>query len=132
MPIDNIKGLVELSSQEYGIYKKLFANEKIFKAPSVSFLGFTWDLMVGVVDGRIYKINPGIQTNSKDRANEVAIRTLDYCRSMLGSPKEQKTGFFVWDTRDGNIILQTAETKDGFGIFLFVTSRTVKNYKKLN
>jgi hypothetical protein len=50
---------------------------------------------------------------------------------QLGKPAEQKTGLFIWDTTDGNVILQTAETVEGLAINLFLTSSSVRKFERL-
>ena len=132
MPIDGVKGMVELSTEEYKIFPKTFQDEKIYKTPNVLFLGFSWDMMIGAVGKKIYKMNPGIVTKNEKLANEVSIKTLEYCKSKLGDPVDEKIGRVIWDTEDGNVILQTGETEEGFAIFLFIASREAKNYKTLN
>jgi hypothetical protein len=131
MSIKDIKGLKEMSASEYDIFQKKFEDEKIYKAPSINFLGLTWDMMLGVVKGKIYKISPGYTTKDKNQANEAAMKALTYFKSKLGEPSEQQTGLFIWDTKDGNVILQTAVTSEGFAVFLFSTSRSAKEFKQL-
>jgi hypothetical protein len=135
MPIKGIKELKEISASEYDIFQKKFEDEKIYKAPNINFLGLTWDMMLGVVKGKIYKISPGYTTKDKNQADEAAMKALTYCKSKLGEPSEQQTGLFlslfIWDTKDGNVILQTAATSEGFAVFLFSTSRNVKEFRQL-
>jgi len=131
MPLKDIKGLKEISSDEYDIFQKKFEREKIYKAPSINFLALTWDIMLGVVEGRIYKISSGYTTKDKNQANEAAMKALTYCKSKLGEPSEQQTGLFIWNTKDGNVILQTAATSEGFAVFLFSTSRRVKEFGRI-
>jgi hypothetical protein len=59
------------------------------------------------------------------------METLRYCTEMLGSTISQRTGLFTWDTMDGNVILQTTETAEGLAINLFVTTRAVRDFKRL-
>jgi hypothetical protein len=131
MPIKGIKGLKEISTSEYDIFQRKFEDEKIYKAPNINFLGLSWDMMLGVVKGGIYKISPGYTTKDKNQADEAAMKALIYCKSKLGEPSEQQTGLFIWDTKDGNVILQTAATSEGFAVFLFSTSQTVKEFRQL-
>ena len=51
---------------------------------------------------------------------------LAFCNEQLGKPAERRTGLFAWDTTDGNVILQTAEARDGFAVNLFLTARSVR------
>ena len=131
MPMEDIKGLKEISASEYNIFQRKFEDEKIYKAPSINFLGLTWDMMLGVVKGKIYKISPGYTTKDKNQADEAAIKALTYCKSKLGEPSEQQSGLFIWDTKDGNVILQTVATSEGFAVFLFSTSRGAKEFRQL-
>lgn len=55
-------------------------------------------------------------------ATPFAMQALQYCKERLGSPSEQKTGLFVWDTKDGNVVMQTTAAADGFLIAIFLTS----------
>jgi hypothetical protein len=133
MSIVGLKGLVEITPAQYDVLPKTFKGEKIFKAPDVSFLRFSWDMMLGVVQGKIYKISPSLVIPDKRQADEATIKVLAYCKSKFGEPVEQQPGLFMWDTSDGNVILQKPlETPFGFVINLFVTSRAVRSYKPLN
>lgn len=82
------------------------------------------------VNGSISKIATHILLSNKQDANQVAMETLHYCKELLGNPTEQQTGFFIWDTTDGNVILQTGELRDGFAIAFSLTSRSVRNFAK--
>lgn len=124
--IDTIEGLVELSEAEYQVMTRNFDGEHIYKAPTVMFIGRPWNMMLGAVHGRIYKLAPYLEMGDKQEANRLAFDALSYCRSQLGKPSQQETGLFIWDTIDGNVILQTADAADGFAINLFITSNAVR------
>ena len=120
--------LTEFSEVEYQTMGRQFKNERNFHAPQVIFLGDSWNLMLGTVDGRIYKIASFLEFQTKQEANPVAMAALQYCTVQLGKPSLQQTGMFIWDTLDGNVVLQTAETAEGLGVdwspFLRQTVRT--------
>jgi hypothetical protein len=65
MSIVGLEGLVEMTSAEYKVLPKTFRGDKVFKAPDVSFLGFSWNMMLGVVEGKIYKISPSLMLQGK-------------------------------------------------------------------
>jgi hypothetical protein len=131
MSITGLEGLVEITPAEYNVLPKTFKGEKIFKAPDVSFLGFSWNMMLGVVEGKIYKISPSLMLQGKSRADEAAVKVLAYCKSELGEPAQQQTGSFMWHTSDGNVILEKPfETPFGFAINLFSTSHAVRSFQK--
>lgn len=128
--VKGIGGLREFSADEYAIMGRTFVGEECFNAPAIEFLGRTWNLMLGTVSGKVYRIAIFLELQSKQEANSIATTALQYCIAMLGKPASQITGMFTWDTTDGNVLLQTAETVQGLGINLFVTSRTVRNYRR--
>jgi hypothetical protein len=124
-------GLTEFSEGEYQAMGRQFKNERKFHAPKVTFLGGPWSLLLGTVDGNIYKIAPYLEFQTKQEANPAAMEALQYCTSQLGKPSSQKTGMFIWDTLDGNVILQTADTAEGLTVNLFITSKNVTHFERL-
>ena len=124
-------GLSEFSEVEYQVMGRQFKNERNFHAPQVTFLGSPWNLMLGTVDGNIYKIAPYLEFQTKQEANPVAMEALQYCTVQLGKPSVQNTGMFIWDTTDGNVILQTGETGEGLALNLFITSSKVNQFERL-
>jgi hypothetical protein len=87
--------------------------------------------MLGTVDGQIYKIAPYLEFNDKREANPIALIALEYCKQEFGKPSSKRPSLFIWDTTDGNVILQTAETAEGLGINLFLTSNAVRNFERV-
>lgn len=62
--------------------------------PPVMFLGRAWQLQLGTVQGKIYKIAPYLLLKDKQDANAVAMESLQYCTAELGRPAEQRIGLF--------------------------------------
>ena len=124
-------GLVEFSPSEYATMGRTFEGERNYNTPPVEFLGRRWNVSLQTVNGQISKIAPYLLLRDKQEANLVATEVLNYCIEKLGTPTEQRTGSFIWDTTDGNVILQTGETADGLGICLFLTSRSIRNFRRL-
>lgn len=87
--------------------------------------------MLGTVGGNIFKIAPYMELQTKQEANPVAVAVLQYCTIQLGEPSSRKTGLFIWDTLDGNVILQTGETAEGLALNLFITSSKVSQFERL-
>ena len=131
MRTETLKGLTEISPAEYSVFGRTFRGEVLFHAPAVTFLGFTWSLMLGAVNGELYKIAPSLKLSFIGDANRAAMITLTYCKDELGKPSQQQTGLFCWDATDGNVILQTVEGASSIDINLFITSRTVQSYTRL-
>jgi hypothetical protein len=124
-------GLAEFSEMEYSIFERKFKHEQNFHATPVEFLGYSWNLMLGTVAGQLYKIAPYLEVDKKRDADSVALAALNYCKLMLGKPSTKQTGLFIWDTTDGNVILQTAEIAESVGINLFITSRAVREFEQI-
>lgn len=121
----------ELSPAEYETIGRQFVGERIYNAPEIEFVGKRWNITLGTVHGRLYKIASFLELEDKNEANEASSGALTFCNEHLGKPTEQRTGLFVWDTTDGNVILQTAEAKDWFAVNLFLTSRSVRAFQSL-
>jgi hypothetical protein len=128
-PIGDLRGMVEFSAEEYATMGKQFKGERSYNAQPVHFLGYSWQIMLQTVNGQISKIAPHMELTSKAEANRVATATLEFCTSLLGKPNKQETGLFIWDTTDGNVLLQTAENMEGLAINLFLTSRSVRAFE---
>lgn len=129
--IDAIEGLVELSAAEYQVMTRNFEGEHIYKAPPVMFIGRPWKMMLGAIHGQIYKLAPYLEMGDKQEANRAAFDALSYCRSQLGKPSQEETGLFIWDTIDGNVILQTADAADGYAINVFITSNADRTFARI-
>jgi hypothetical protein len=133
MMLQDTSGLREFSQTEYEVMRRQFVGEKIWHAAEVDFIhrARPWNLWLGTVEDRLYKIAPFFETWEKNEANEAASDALTFCNQHLGEPAEQRTGLFTWDTTDGNVILQTAETREGFAVNLFLTAGTVREFPPL-
>jgi hypothetical protein len=129
--IERIGGLIEFSPGEYAAMGRQFVGEKNYNALPVSFLGRPWEVMVQAVHGRICAIAPYLLTADRQDAERIAMETFQHCAERLGKPAEQKTGFFLWRTADGSVMLRTEETADGLRIGLFLTSSSVSHLQRL-
>jgi hypothetical protein len=129
-PVSTFSGLHEFSFDEYSTMGRTFEDGKNFNAPPEMFLDRHWKVMLGTVGGKVYKIAAYLEFHSKTEANPVAMQALNYCTEQLGKPTEEQTGLFVWDTTNGNVILQTGETAEGLAINLFETSSSVRQFKR--
>jgi len=122
--------LREFSREEYEALAPIeFVGQKIYHGPPVEFLGRPWDLALGAVKGKLFKIALTVMFEKKDEANQVAKKTLRFLNDKLGSPERQGTRMFVWDTTDGNVILQTVEAIQVFGVNVFLTSQAVREFQ---
>ena len=131
MMLSEMSQLHEFSPSEYEVMGSQFVGEKIYHAPKVEFVGRPWNLTLGAVQGKLYKIAPFLELKDKTEASDAAFRALTFCNEQLGKPAEQRTGLFVWDTTDGNVILQTDEARNGFAVNLFLTARSAREFQRL-
>jgi hypothetical protein len=97
----------------------------------IEFIDKRWKLNLGAVNAKLYKIAPFLELRNKNDANDAAFGALTFCRDQLGKPAQQQTGLFIWDTTDGNVILQTAEAQDGFAVNLFLTANSTRDFERL-
>jgi predicted Zn-dependent protease with MMP-like domain len=129
--LDDLTGLVEFSPAKYAVMVRRFKGEKNYDAPPVNFLGRPWQSMISTVHGQICKVAIDICLSNEREATPIATEALQYCKERLGSPTEQKTGLFVWDTKDGNVVLQTTEGAEGFLIAIYLTSSAIRKFELL-
>jgi hypothetical protein len=129
--ITDFAGLVEFSSLEYAAIRRKFKGEKIYNAPPINFLGRSWQLMLSIVNGRIWKIAVLISRSNEQEATPIAIQAHQYCEQLLGSPSEEKSGLSVWDTKGGNVVMQTTQGVHGPLIAVFLTSASIQQFDLL-
>ncbi len=129
--LDDLTGLVEFSPEKYALMIRRFKGEKNYEASPINFFGRPWQLMLSTVHGQICKIAVNISLSNELEATPIATEALQFCKERLGSPTEQKTGLFVWDTKDGNVVLQTTEGAEGFLIAIYLTSSAIPKFELL-
>jgi hypothetical protein len=128
--IADVTNLTEFSALEYTVMGRQFEGEKNYNAPPIKFLNREWKLQLGTVNGKIYKIAPFLEFENRKDADVAAKETLSYCKEQMGNPSEEKGGLIVWDTADGNVVLQPIDRAGLVGVSLFSTSNAVRNFKR--
>jgi hypothetical protein len=129
-PVAGLSDLKEFSPTEYSALRHTFEGETVYDTPPVIFLGRSWQLQLGTVHGKIYKIASYLLLKDKQDANAAAMESLRYCTAELGKPVERGSGLFVWHASDGNVVLQTGELADDFCVNIFLTSKSVMTFKQ--
>jgi hypothetical protein len=126
--IKTVRGLVELTPEEYAALWSFqggvgLPGEQVFNAPKVTFNQHLWDLTVGTLNGKVYKL--ALQYISTDRAEARSIfeETLKFVKLQMGAPAEQpKTPkWYLWDSTDGNVVLAEREAMGFWSINFLVT-----------
>jgi hypothetical protein len=128
--VEELTGLVEFSPTEYAVMGCRFEGETNYNAPPVTFLGCEWKLQLGTVHGRIYKIAAHLDLMTKQESAPIVREVLVYCAVELGRPSSVKGDFHIWDTSDGNVVVQDAETPAGFLVSVFATSNAVRSFRQ--
>ncbi len=128
MPIDGLSGLTEFSQVEYTIYGRNFEGEKNYNAPGVEFVKRPWKVALGTVSGKVYKIAFYFESDSKNTVTDVSTDVVQFCQQRLGEPSEQQETVLIWDTPDGNVVLQFGKVGTTYMINLFETSRSVRTF----
>ena len=129
MQLEKTPDLVEFSKEEYQAFIRRFEEEYNYKAQPIDFLGYSWELMLGTVQNKIYKIAIYLVIPSKNAASSIEKEVLKYCIEKLGKPSSMEKGMVKWDTSGGNVIVQNIEAFNGFNINMYLTSSSVRSFK---
>lgn len=98
--------LVEISPLEYRALPKTFSGEHILKAQDVSFLDRRWNLLLGTIEGRIYKLSAQSISESTSAAAATFSEATTFCSQQFGTPSTSPDGSVLrWDTSFGNVIV---------------------------
>jgi len=126
--IDGLQGLAPLSAAELVALNTAvqFQDEQIWHAPDADFMGLKWDTILGTVGGAIYKI--AIQwTGPRHHVGKTYRDILIYCTKYYGKSKKG----MLWDTSDGNIVVDSTNIGDKGVLNVFVTTRRVRQFKRI-
>lgn len=128
MPIAGIIGLTEFSPAEYTIVGRTFEGERNYNAPGVDFVKRRWKVALGTVGGKVYKVVFYFESESKQTAIDASTDVMEYCQQRLGKPTEQREALFIWDTADGNVMLNLAGALHIYQINLIETSSSARTF----
>ncbi|MGB8991631.1 MAG: hypothetical protein WCD80_06215 [Desulfobaccales bacterium] len=82
---------------DFGPFKRMFSDERIFKTNEVDFLGEIWECMLGVTNNKIYKI-----ALSKKYTSNIFEKINRYFFELYGKPTESQSNeeviYHIWDT----------------------------------
>jgi hypothetical protein len=122
--ITGLGGLIEFSRLEYVSLPKTFPREKIFRATDITFLGYPWNLVLGTVDGHIYKLSAQFMSGLPDMAAAAFSESVMYCSNQFGKAALTKDGTPItkWDISFGNVIVDTGSALGQHYVNFQVTS----------
>ena len=112
----------EFTPLEYAALKKTFENEHILHVPPVVFMGAKWDMVLGTVDGCIYKIGAQLRTEFRDEA-EFQLRSAKthFCKQFV-QPVSTFLGMDSWDSDFGTVTLDSRSVMGTHYVNITITS----------
>lgn len=134
--------LTEISRLEYNALPKGFVGEKILRAPDFTFLGYSWNMVLGVINHRIYKLSAQFISDNAHMADVAYSEAINFCSKQYGTPSSgknlpsslrtlyERSGFIeseldrvmVWDTSFGNVIVDRRSVLDDHYVNFQATS----------
>jgi len=108
-----------------------FKGERICHAAPASFAGASWDVILGLVNNRIYKISALSVSNTSGEMSKLWADVGAALRPSLGLPAAAEANIRQWDTEDGNVIVNRAETGNTHAVVLTLTSRSVSTFERV-
>lgn len=105
----------------------VFVGERVAHAPSVQFEGLEWNVVLGLVGDVVYKISlqwTGPRSEAGRFTRNFMIRcTRDY------RPAESISGMYLWDARNGNLVLHTQNFGPEAIVTLAITSSAMSTFQ---
>jgi cytochrome c-type biogenesis protein CcmH/NrfG len=125
--------LVELTQTEKEALSLVveFKNERIYHAPPAEFAGVSWDIVLGAVDDEVYKVSALLVLDSREERDGVWRNLEAVLRTRLGVPATAAATIISWDTEDGNVVVNRAETGGAYAAVLTLTSRAVSGFARV-
>jgi hypothetical protein len=134
MRLQDVNGLKELTKNEYALFGRESLQEVIYHADPTEFLGHTWEMKIGAIEGKIYQLAASHTFDANNAEKEMAkfIRGVyEHCEGLLGTPTEETQGWYIWDTATGKVIFQFAVIQETnvFAANLLVGDRCDQRYR---
>lgn len=133
MKTTELSKLVELTPTEKEALKIAveFENERIYHAPYAQFAGTNWEIVLGAVDRRVYKISALLMLQNRQQRDTMWRNVDTQLRTALGAPANGATAIITWDTEDGNVLLNRTEGGGTYALVLTMTSRAVSGFVRI-
>ena len=129
MPVNEILNLKELSEEDYKLFelvgiKRVFEGEKIYHGKDINLFGVVWNVVVGATVERVYKITVQNISAKKEESDKTFKTACAYLLKEMGeySDYDSSSMRYVWDTSEGNVILDQQFKMGMYGIQMFLTS----------
>jgi len=149
--ISDCSHLMEISQPEYKALPIMFQGEKILRAPDAIFLGYSWDMVLGVTNHHVYKLSAQFISDNASMTDMVYLETIRYCSKQYGTPSSGKNlpsflmtsyersgwaeseinGVMFWNASFGNIVVDRKSLFDDHYVNLQATSRSLVKESRL-
>ena len=125
--------LVELTEAEKRALNPIveFKNERIYHALPAEFTGGSWEIVLGAVDDRVYKISAMLVLENHEQRNGMWRKLDGMLRTSLGAPASAAATIIDWDTEDGNVVMNRADAGGAYVVVLTLTSRAVASFERI-
>ena len=130
MDTGDVSKLVELTPAEKKALNAAieFKGERIYNAPPANFAGINWEIVLGAVDNRVYKVSALVVFDNRERRDTIWRNLNDLLRTPLGSPASAEAAIVLWDTEDGNVVMNRADTGGEYAVVLTLTSSAASSF----
>lgn len=131
--ITSLAGLIELASEEIIALNRAvqFKGERLYHAPPADFLAQSWDIVLGTVHGKIYKIALQLPGLTRSDGGAISRAVLAFVTKQQRRRPRSDGPLSVWDASDGNIVFHDAWLGNSFTLNVFLTSREVRKFQRL-
>ena len=132
-PIAKIKGARSFSKAEQSGFEGTlginFKGQKFFHVPNVEFAGRSWDVVLGVVSAKVFKVSALVELSTEVEVKHTWASATRLISSKLGSPSEGQGDVLAWNCSDGNVIVNKSS---GFSnaVCVTLTSSIVRSLKR--
>lgn len=132
MKTDDLSSLTEISAAEKQALQLVveFRNERIYHAPPANFAASSWEIMLGTVNGKVYKISALLAVGTRNSRNATWGKVDAILRTHLGTPAASTKSMLTWDTEDGNVVVNHADAAGTYAVVITLTSRAVSSFAR--
>jgi len=130
MKATKLSKLVELAPSEKKALNLAieFKNERIYNAPPADFAGASWEIVLGTVDNRVYKVSALLVRENREHRDKMWRHLDGLFRTQLGTPATAAAPIITWDTEDGNVVMNRADGGGAYAVVLTLTTRAVSSF----
>ncbi len=133
--VKDAPSLKEFNDEQYDMFaragsSRVFKTEHIYYGEDSPFATYPeWEVMIGAVQGKIYKIQAQVTTTNFDGARQLKKETVKYINAAMGKYSKHANMFnsFIWDSPEGNIVLNLNKAEGMYALNATLTASFIKN-----